>query len=106
LLLCRRTASPPSTVGTVTNLQTGQNKNQPAREILENGENPGIRNMRPETFQKWRKSRNSQNTEQQTKMNKTRITQKPVPQMCNNKRRSEKKKSKTKPLMQKPCTNW
>ena len=48
LLLCRLTASPPSTVGTVTNLQTGQNKNQTEREILDRGEDSGIRNMRPE----------------------------------------------------------
>jgi len=51
---------------------------------------------------KWRKSRNSQNKEQQTKMHKTRISKRSR-QMWKNKIEGQKKtKSKTKPFKEKP----
>mmetsp|Transcript_50109 Transcript_50109/g.73616 ORF Transcript_50109/g.73616 Transcript_50109/m.73616 type:complete len:104 (+) Transcript_50109:416-727(+) len=62
------------------------------RETLKNGENKEIRKKQ----------------EQRTKMRKTRITQNPV--KCGRTKKKVKKKNKTKsrtkPLKQKPFTNW
>jgi len=71
----------------------GQNKNQPEREILKNGENPDICKM-------WNKKQQCVNPE---------FSKNSSRQMWKRKRKSVKKTNKkpgTKALEQKPCMNW